>query len=782
MKKPAIREKLNMIVLPVLILVLCMVMSTIVYCDAGTITFTNGTGFEDYIASDGDGGSINLGGIEIQIYGIDNEGTILTTAGAALEYHDDSDWVVPNIVTFNDPATSETGTHGMAIKAAGGTNFKLSSFNFHDWGDWDGGEWTAEARNGGSSIDTIIFTGNTNNSYITVDCTTSGIFDNVDEVWIYRTGRDSWFGINDIVIGDSVIPKDADGNITAAGGVAEPVGMDTTIDTVGEAADIFDFTISDGGTSDGLSLDITQIKVHISGTSTDAERGKITFRLNGPDTSNVTGTYNSGTDTLTFSGLNISVADGGNETYTINAYYNDNSNLTEDHTLILSLDGDTDVSVSASGTQMRPTSAITNGSGSIIDVIATWLAFTTQPAGSVSGVALTTQPVVAARDAFGNTDIDFTETITLTEASDGALSNNTKAAVNGVATFTNVTYTATADQQSFTLTANDQDGIGADLPTVYSDAVTSDVVATKLVFQTQPAPTSIYSGEAVSFTTVPVVRAMDANNLVDTGYFTGITIAEVNGAGSDAMTAAGDEDGDSATVTITPHSGESVFTGLQIIYTASGSDDETFNLRASSGGLTTADSTQLTAIVNDLPSFDEGDSYTLDVDENTVNDTVIASLGVTDPDIGDSLTFSITEGNTGDAFRLSTLSGTSTGDSIPLDIIVNDSSKLDYETSPVFELTVESDDGRDSDTITVIIDINNLNDNIPQISEETFSIDENSPNGTSVGTVNGTDLDGDTLTYSIISGNDSGAFALNSSTGELAAADAAKLDYETVTG
>ncbi len=389
---------------------------------------------------------------------------------------------------------------------------------------------------------------------------------------------------------------DSDATLTAAGGVAEPIGLATTIDSVGEAVDVFDFTITDGGTSDGLATTVSQIVVSISGTSTDAERSKITWRLNGPDASNVTGTYSAGADTITFSGLSMSVADGGNETYTVNAYYNDNTTLTEDRTIILSVDGDTNLTVGGSGTQMASgQSAVTNGSGTTIDVVASQLVFTTQPAGSVSGAALTTQPVVRARDAFGNTDVDFTETITLSEVSAGILTNGTQAATAGVATFTNLTYTATADQQAFTLTANDQDGVGSNLSTVDANSVTSDVVATQLVFDTQPAPTSVVSGQNTSFTTVPVVSARDANSVVDTGYSTGITLVEVNGAGSATMTGTADTDGNGATVSITPSSGVSTFTGMQITYTNSGAGSETFNLRASSGGLTTADSSQLTA-------------------------------------------------------------------------------------------------------------------------------------------------------------------------------------------
>ncbi|MGI2091670.1 Ig-like domain-containing protein [Shewanella oncorhynchi] len=391
-------------------------------------------------------------------------------------------------------------------------------------------------------------------------------------------------------------PANSDATLTAAGGVVEPIGLATTIDTVGEAVGVFDFTITDGGTSDGLATTVSQIVVNVSGTSTDADRGKITWRLNGLDASNVAGTYSAGSDTITFSGLSISVANGGNETYTVNAYYNDNSALTEDRTILLSVDGDTNLTVGGSGTQMASgQSAITNGSGTTLDVVASQLVFTTQPAGSVSGAALTTQPVIVARDAFGNTDVDFAETLTLTESSAGNLTNATQAATAGVATFSNLTYTATADQQAFTLTANDQDGVDSNLPTVDGNSVTSDVVATQLVFDTQPAPTSVISGQNTAFSTVPIVSARDANSIVDTGYATGITLAEVNGAGSATITGAGDTDGNGATVSITPSSGVSTFTSMQITYTNSGAGSETFNLRASSGGLTTADSSHLTA-------------------------------------------------------------------------------------------------------------------------------------------------------------------------------------------
>ena len=64
----------------------------------------------------------------------------------------------------------------------------------------------------------------------------------------------------------------------------------------------------------------------------------------------------------------------------------------------------------------------------------------------------------------------------------------------------------------------------------------------------------------------------------------------------------------------------------------------------------------------------------------------------------------------------------------------------------------------------------------PSISPQTFSIAENSANSTVIGTVVATDPDiGDTLTYSILSGNRDGAFAIDAASGVLTVADTTKM-------
>jgi hypothetical protein len=66
------------------------------------------------------------------------------------------------------------------------------------------------------------------------------------------------------------------------------------------------------------------------------------------------------------------------------------------------------------------------------------------------------------------------------------------------------------------------------------------------------------------------------------------------------------------------------------------------------------------------------------------------------------------------------------------------------------------------------------------LNNATFSIPENSPNTTSVGTVTGSDPDaGDSLTYGIVAGNTGSTFAINSGSGEITVNDNTLLDFET---
>ena len=107
------------------------------------------------------------------------------------------------------------------------------------------------------------------------------------------------------------------------------------------------------------------------------------------------------------------------------------------------------------------------------------------------------------------------------------------------------------------------------------------------------------------------------------------------------------------------------------------------------------------------------------------------------------------------------------------------SAALDYETDDAYEVTVTAtDSGNLTDTITVTINVTNVNE-APNFATAitTRAVAENTVTGTDIGTVVvATDQDEDTLTYSH-SGTDAASFDIVGTSGQLQTS--AALDYET---
>ncbi len=91
---------------------------------------------------------------------------------------------------------------------------------------------------------------------------------------------------------------------------------------------------------------------------------------------------------------------------------------------------------------------------------------------------------------------------------------------------------------------------------------------------------------------------------------------------------------------------------------------------------------------------------------------------------------------------------------------------------------ITSDGNGGTATADLNITINGLNDT-PVANDATLTIDENTANTTSVHTVVATDNDNDIVDYAITAGNTGGAFAINSTTGEITVANSSALDFET---
>ena len=166
---------------------------------------------------------------------------------------------------------------------------------------------------------------------------------------------------------------------------------------------------------------------------------------------------------------------------------------------------------------------------------------------------------------------------------------------------------------------------------------------------------------------------------------------------------------------------------------------------------------------NDPPIMDD---QTFLVDEN--NSIATFQVVATDAD-EDILTYSILSGNSVNAFTINSYSGL---------ISVLNVGLIDYEIYPVYELSLAVTDGTYSDTANITISLNNTNDNPPVINNQLFYINENSPGGTTIGTVIAVDPDKLFLSYIIRNPTDS-PFLINGTTGLLTVNSGNFLDCET---
>ena len=172
------------------------------------------------------------------------------------------------------------------------------------------------------------------------------------------------------------------------------------------------------------------------------------------------------------------------------------------------------------------------------------------------------------------------------------------------------------------------------------------------------------------------------------------------------------------------------------------------------------------------PEFDEGDTTSRIVDENTAAGMAIGdAITATDENTGDSVTYSLDE--MGDMyFDIDSATGQ-----------LMTEADLDHETRDSYSVTVTATDAVDLyDMITVTITVSDVNE-APTFDAHTvepvmLDVAENTAAGENIGdpVVAMDEDEGDTLTYAL-GGDDAASFAIDPATGQLMTM--AALDYET---
>ena len=196
--------------------------------------------------------------------------------------------------------------------------------------------------------------------------------------------------------------------------------------------------------------------------------------------------------------------------------------------------------------------------------------FTTQPSNAVAGASISPAVQVSVEDAYGNVVTSDNSSVTVaigTNPGGGTLGGTlTVAAVNGVATFSNLSINKAGT--GYTLTATDGSLTGA----TSSSFNITPAAASKVVFTAQPSNTA--AGASIS----PAVQVSveDANGNVVTSDNSSVTVAIGTNPGGGTL---------GGTLTVAAVNGVATFSDLSINKAGTG-----YTLTATDGSLTRATS------------------------------------------------------------------------------------------------------------------------------------------------------------------------------------------------
>ncbi|KAJ8022829.1 Cadherin-23 [Holothuria leucospilota] len=324
----------------------------------------------------------------------------------------------------------------------------------------------------------------------------------------------------------------------------------------------------------------------------------------------------------------------------------------------------------------------------------------------------------------------------------------------------------------------------------------SGAIVTSLSFDREEK--ALYEGEvraqdgrrdALAFVRITIRDVNDNAPVFDEGLYIGVILEGTSASTILSITATDHDEGGNGTVTYSFESGEQVESPFFLnpetgaLSTTASLDREQqgsyeFRVQARDNpeyGDPMISQVAVTVIVLDIndnpPVFGES-LYVLEIAENVTKTDVLIQISATDEDDGTNgvVNYRIAQGNVGNTFVINKTSG-----------IVRAAQPLDRETVASYTLVVEAYNpnfvNSTTSIVSVLISILDVNDELPQFSQDIYSrpdLLETSPSGTAVITVMARDSDtaeGGQVVYSIVGGNSDNLFAIDQSSGLITTAD-----------
>ncbi|MEA2017562.1 MAG: cadherin domain-containing protein, partial [Campylobacterota bacterium] len=534
----------------------------------------------------------------------------------------------------------------------------------------------------------------------------------------------------------------------------------TTLSTTFEVSNSGTITVK-AATIDFEALESYDLRAIATNTAGDSSEVIVTINVNDLTNENVpviatlsTNVDEDAADGATIANVTItSVGDTAISSFTISGVGKDNFEILTDGTLKVKTGASLDFETSES---YSLTMLATNDAGNSLAVDLT-IAINNIAEVAPTLTTLTTSIIESASngDVAGNIVIDTGDTaisaFVLKETDNTTLSTMFEVSNAGVITVkdnTNIDYDTTT---SYTLRA-----------TATNDFGNSNTV-------------NITINVSNTTDTVPTIENFSAT--IDENIAVGTIVGDINisNVGDSAISSFTMYESDGTTLNntfIISNGGTiSVKTGATIDYET----DTSYDLRAiatNSAGDSNSSTVSITVtdLINEIvPTIV---ALNTSVVENTTNSTVIDNIEITTP-LGDSNITSFTIGGVdASAFDINT-SGA---------ISVADVSKLDYETTQQFNLTVyATNDAGVSNTVALVVDVNNSAETAPVLTALTTVVSEVANNGDVVGSISINPGDTNVTNFDINNssdGSESTIFGVGLD-GEITVLDNSTIDYET---